>query len=251
MRRSKRTRSLPKAASHAWVRSTPQAVAAEPVVALDAAAGDAIFDAAQLPMRTTACEVIALVCMQLGWPAAWPSRLASDSRQRVYQRLEDHRVVAVGTSDAEHERDAVDVRHEVALHSEPAAVRRVGPGVQTPPGGLATLAPSMLARPKSSLSAPRNSASSSRCSRCHTSAACQSRNLRQHVMPLPKPNSWGNSSPHGMPVRSTNRMPWRADSSSSRGSTRFHSAALISLVLVSLHRRSPIAHRTARMIGFC
>lgn len=40
----------------------------------------------------------------------------------------------------------------------------------------------------------------------HTPARLQSRSRRQHVMPLPQPNSWGSCS-HWMPVLSTKRMP--------------------------------------------
>jgi hypothetical protein len=56
--------------------------------------------------------------------------------------------------------------------------------------------------------APRRS-SSARCSRAHTPAACQSRSRRQQVGPLPKPAAVG-SRFHGIPVRSTNRIPFSA-----------------------------------------
>jgi hypothetical protein len=46
------------------------------------------------------------------------------------------------------------------------------------------------------------------CTFCQTPWACQSRSRRQHVIPLPQPNSWGKYS-QGMPVRSTKRMPVR------------------------------------------
>jgi len=58
----------------------------------------------------------------------------------------------------------------------------------TSPRGLGTLAPSGLTRLKSSRPAPCNSANNSKCSWCHTPAACHSRGRRQHVMPLPKPS---------------------------------------------------------------
>ncbi len=49
-----------------------------------------------------------------------------------------------------------------------------------------------------------------------TPSACQSRKRRQHVIPLPKPSSLGRSS-HGIPVCKTNRMPFNAARSSTRG----------------------------------
>ena len=47
---------------------------------------------------------------------------------------------------------------------------------------------------------------SAKCIRSQTPSACQSRSRRQHVMPEPQPSSRGNIC-HGMPLRSTNRMP--------------------------------------------
>lgn len=70
-----------------------------------------------------------------------------------------------------------------------------------------------MTREKSIASAARNLLSSSWCKRSHTPAACQSRSLRQHVMPEPQPISRGSIS-QGMPERSTNKMPhsaWRSE----------------------------------------
>jgi len=44
--------------------------------------------------------------------------------------------------------------------------------------------------------------------RCHRPVACQSRSLRQQVMPEPQPSSLGSSS-QGIPLRSTKRIPVR------------------------------------------
>lgn len=238
------------------------AVAPEPVIALDTSTGDAIPNAAALEMATAACKVVALVGMQLDGPAQWSAALAAHRWQGINQFLEDDRIMAIGPGDTEHQRDALAVRDEVALAAEFAAVRGVGACVRAP-RGLGTLAPSTQARLKSSWPAPRNSASNNKCRRCHTPAACQSRSLRQQVMPLPKPNSWGRSS-HGMPVRSTKRMPASASSSSSRGLpplgergtsgsnglSLFHSAALISLLLfLAMPRQTPVVR--LEMTGFC
>ena len=191
------------------------AMTPESVIALDAAPGNTRRDAQLAQVGAATRKVIALVGMQLVRPPARPAALSSHQWQGIDQLLEDHRIVPIGTGDAEHQRDALAVRDDVALAAKLAPVRWVGAGVLAP-RGLATLAPSMQARLKSSLPAPRNSSSSSRCRRCHTPAACQSRRRRQHVMPLPKPSSWGSSS-QGMPVRKTNKMPFRAISSLTRG----------------------------------
>ena len=199
-------------ARHAYVHDPT--MAAQSIVALDAPAGDAIDDAPAPEVRPAARKVVALVRMQLARPAARSAALSSHIGQGIDQLLEDHRVVPVGAGDAEHQRDALAVRDEVALAAEFAPVGRVGARVRAP-RGLGTLAASRLARLKSSLPALRSSASSSRCRRCHTPASCHWRRRCQHVMPLPKPSSCGSSS-QGMPVRSTNRMPLSAISSLTR-----------------------------------
>jgi hypothetical protein len=101
-------------------------------------------------------------------------------------------------------------------------------------------APSILARPQSIWSCSRSLCSKARCSFAHTPAACRSRSRRQHVIPLPKPSSCGNSS-QGMPVCRTYKMPFRAAWSSTdrrrppfregtnfgiRGSSAAHSSLL-------------------------
>lgn len=238
------------------------AMATKPIIALDAFASDAVLDTAAFEMSTAARVVISLVRMQLAGPAAWPAWLATHRWQGVNQRIEDHRIVTVGASDTEHQRDALAVRDEVALAAKFASVRGIGARVRAP-RGLATLAPSMLTRLKSSLSALRNSSRSNKCSLCQTCAACQSRRRRQQVMPLPKPSSWGSSS-QGMPVRSTNTMPLRACSSLSlgrpplaegvnagnSGSIFLKSAALISLFLFRpMYLQTQIKRLT--MTGLC
>jgi hypothetical protein len=67
--------------------------------------------------------------------------------------------------------------------------------------------------------APKRSSSTWR-SRGQTPAASQSRRRRQHVIPLPQPISCGNIS-HGIPVRSTNKMPVSAARFATRGRPPF------------------------------
>ncbi len=191
------------------------AVAPEPIIVLNTSAGNTVLDTPALEVRAAAGKVVAFVGMQLVGPAPRPAWLATHGRQGIDQFLKDHRTMAVGSGDAKRQRDALAVCDDVALAAEFAPVRGIGPCMQAP-RGLGTLAPSIQARLKSSLSALRNSASSAKCKRGHTPAACQSRSRHQQAMPLPKSNSWGRCS-HGVPVRSTNRMPFKACSSRSRG----------------------------------
>lgn len=227
-------------------------MAPEPIVALDTPAGNAIDDASVLQMSAATREVVALVRMQLVRPAPWPADPTGHRRQGIGQLLEDHRIVPVGTSDTERQRDTLAVCDDVALAAELSSVSGVGARVRAP-RGLGTLAASRLARLKLSRPQLRNSVNSSRCNWCHTPAACHWRNRRQQVMPLPKPSSWGRSS-QAMPVRSTNKMPLsvvsslirgrpplaEATNTGSSGSIFLNSAALISLFFFPpMHCQTP------------
>jgi anaerobic selenocysteine-containing dehydrogenase len=78
---------------------------AEPVVALDAFASDALLAAAPLEVSATARMVVALVSVQFSGPAVRPATLACNGRQGINQRVEHDRVVTIGPRDAEHQRD--------------------------------------------------------------------------------------------------------------------------------------------------
>lgn len=110
------------------------AVAPEPAVAFDALARDAILDACAPEMRVAARIVVPLVRMQFRGPAAWPARFTAHGRQGIDQLFEDHRIMAVGARDAEHQRDTLAVRDQVALAAELAPVRGVEPCVRAPGG---------------------------------------------------------------------------------------------------------------------
>src|SRR5690606_1827469 len=84
-----------------------------------------------------------------------------------------------------------------------------------PPFNARTWEPSAAARDQSISPAALSLASSNSCSRGHTPASVQSRSRRQQVMPEPYPSSCGKNS-HGMPVYSTNKMPYNAFRSSNR-----------------------------------
>lgn len=65
------------------------AMAAEPIVALDALASDAVLDPAAPEVSAASRIVVALVRMQFFWPAACSATLAAHSRQGIEQFLED------------------------------------------------------------------------------------------------------------------------------------------------------------------
>lgn len=75
-------------------------MAPEPVIALDAFAGNTILNTAALEVGAASHVVVALVRMKLLGPAARPARFAAHSRQGIDQLLEDHRIMAVGAGDA-------------------------------------------------------------------------------------------------------------------------------------------------------
>ena len=184
------------------------AVATEPLAAVDAAPGDAGRHAALTAGAPASAMIIGLVGMELVRPTArapWPAR---DRRDGIEQWLEGDRVMDVGACQQEGERNALPVSDQMALGAGPSAVGWVRPGRVTPLLA-ATAVLSMQARLQSMRAASRQRLSSSRCRRSHTPACCQSRSRRQQVTPEPHPIDCGSIS-HGMPVRSTNRIPLNA-----------------------------------------
>ena len=87
MRRSKRVRSLPKAASQEWVRSTTHRWRPSRSLRSMPLGGDTVLDTAALQVGATPRKVVALVCMQLGRPAARPAWLAAHGRQGSRRRI--------------------------------------------------------------------------------------------------------------------------------------------------------------------
>jgi hypothetical protein len=98
---------------------------------------------------------------------------------------------------------AVSVGDQVVLRTRPVDRRRAR---AVPPFRALTWEDSTTQRDRSSREAAFSSATSSWCSCCHTPASFQSRNLRQQVMPEPKPSSFGRYS-HWIPVCSTYGIP--------------------------------------------
>lgn len=88
------------------------------------------------------------------------------------------------------------------------------------PTAACEVIPSILARLQSIWSCLRRQVSRAKCRRSQMPPGCQSRRRRQHVMPLPKPNSCGKSS-HAIAVCNTNKMPFSAARSSTLGRPLF------------------------------
>jgi hypothetical protein len=195
------------------------AMAAETLAGLDPLAGDPAADAASVQRPSAAAGVVGLVGVELSRPLARRAPGAADPRDGIDQVLEGDAVVDVGGREERGERETLAIGHNVALRARFAAIRRVRAGLVAP-FFAGTLAESSAARSQSMPLRSPNSSRIARCSACQTPACCQSRRRRQHVTPLPQPISGGSSS-HGMPLRSTNRMPASAARSGTRGRPPF------------------------------
>ena len=205
------------------------AVTAQALARLDPGPGDPRRDAPHSQCPAVGARAVGLVGVQLGRPSAGPPRPAAGAADRldgVYEVFEEGALIDVGGAEPDGERDAGAVDQQMALATWFAAVRWIradvfvgGGGASTPP--LAgTDALSRLARDQSIASASPRPSNSVVWSRCQTPAACQSRSLRQQVMPLPQPISCGRYS-HGMPVFNTKMIPASAARSGTRGRPAF------------------------------
>src|SRR5829696_5048546 len=177
----------------------------QPLAALDLAPRDPRRDPPLAALGPAVRGIVALVGMPFVGPLAGPPQRALDGHHRIQQRLQGQTVRTVGRAQAERERHALAIDQQMVLAPRLAAIRRVRAGNFAPlVAGTSRL--STPARDQSISSAIPSRSSSARCRPSQTPAFCQSRNRRQHVTPLPQPISWGNSA-HGMPLRSTNKIP--------------------------------------------
>ena len=128
-----------------------------------------------------------------------------NSIDHIYERIG---VVNVSRSTDYGERYSFGVDHNMALRTRFAFIRWIGTGTLSP-FLAAMLAESTAARDQSILPASPSLSRNTWCNFSHTPAFCQSRGLRQQVMPEPQPIS-GGSIFHCMPVLSTKTMPLNA-----------------------------------------
>lgn len=167
------------------------------------------LDAARPQIHAMRTGAIAGIALHSVGSAPRRPRKSGNGRNRIHQRQQLRDIVDVGGGDDRGQGNAVGVDDEMMFGAglaAPPGVGGIGAGQFAPPTAR-TLALSTTARDQSILSAARRWFSSRRCMASHTPACCQSRNLRQQVMPQ-QPNSRGRYS-QGMPVNSTKRMPVR------------------------------------------
>ena len=137
---------------------------------------------------------------------------AQDQRDRFDQWLQVRHVVDVRRRHLRRQRNASGFGQDVMFRPCFGAIRRIGANFDPPktarPDELST-----KALDQSSLPSPCSNESMTWCSIAQTPAACQSRNLRQQVIPEPQPISRGRSD-HALPVLRINKMPVNAFRSS-------------------------------------
>jgi hypothetical protein len=145
-------------------------------------------------------------------------RAAGDAPQRrnlVYQWQQLGDVVPIGGRYDRSQGNAARLGENVMFRPRLTAIGWVRSSF-FPPRSARTEALSTIVRARSSWPRWRNSASRAPCRRRHTPARCQLTSRRQQVLPDPQPISFG-SICHGIPLRSTNRMPVNAARSETRG----------------------------------
>jgi len=178
-----------------------------------ATASDLGIDAALGQERAQRIGIICAVSLdQLGSTFRGPAQ-AGNGRDGIEQGQHLGDVVAVGLGEHYRKRDTLRIREKVVLAARTTAIGWVrSTFFPAPTARMDEL--SATALEKSSCFAPRSSESRTRCNRRHTPRRCQYLSRRQQVIPEPQPISFGSIS-HGMPERSTNRMPLSTKRSSS------------------------------------
>ena len=167
--------------------------------------GNLMHDAALLQRQAVSPTVVGAIGLDALWLSQWSSPFAPDGRHAIDQRQELCDVMPVGLGQNDMDWDALRIDEDMVLAAFLAAIGWVRSSF-FPPCRARTDELSATTREKSTLSAPRNLSSSTRCSRLHTPARCQARSRRQQVIPEPHPISCGSIS-HGIPDCRTNRIP--------------------------------------------
>ena len=160
-------------------------------------------------------SIVSFICMKFLRLFARSPNLSTNRRNRIQHGLQHLYVVDICWSDLNRQRNTISVGNQVPFGSWFSSICWVG-AYLVPPFLAGTVALSRHARSQSISPAILRRLRRTRWSLSQTPAACQSRNLRQQVIPLPQPISMGKYS-HGRPVRSTNNMPVRAALSDTLG----------------------------------
>ena len=168
------------------------AVPAQPFAAVHRPPSDAGRDRTGAALGPAAAVVVSLVGVKLVRALARAATTVAHAWHGVEGGCQQQAVVPVGWTQAHPERCAAPVDHKMALRARFAPIRRVRAGLGTPLfAGTAAL--SREARLQSRCPASDRRSSSTRWSPAQTPAVCQSRNLRQQVIPE-HPNSRGSIS---------------------------------------------------------
>ena len=125
------------------------------------------------------------------------------------------RVVTIGSGELNRKRNPAPVANQMAFTAQLGPVGRIRSRLG-PPKTARTELPSTTALDQSIRPWRASQSSRTKWIRSQTPSCCQSRSLRQHVMPEPHPNSCGSIS-QGIPLRRTNRIPVRQARSGKRG----------------------------------
>ena len=168
-------------------------------------AGQLISDAQTAQQTTVGSTAVSTIALKKVGTSTRSSDFAAHRRHRCQQRLQLTAVVHVSRGQLDAERNALGIGEKMMFAARFAAVGRARPRL-APPKRARTLLESTTARDQSIRSAACSRRNSSRWSLSHTPTFCQSRSRRQHVTPLPQPNSCGKSC-QAMPLLSTNRIP--------------------------------------------
>jgi len=162
-------------------------------------------DPASLKFVAMRLRVIPAVALHEAWLPQRPTRAAAQGRNAVDEWQQLGHVVPVRRREARDDRNPVRVGKNMMFRPGLTAIGRVRSSF-FPPRSARSEALSTTARARSSRPRRRSSVSKTRWSRFQTPARCHRTRRRQHVLPEPQPISLG-SIFHGMPLRSTNRIP--------------------------------------------
>lgn len=170
-----------------------------------AATGDVAGDTSLSQYGIHAGVVVSLVRDQCGDPAAGSAGAPATWLHPIEECGQHQVVVDVGRGQRDGERESVRTGQDVVLGTGLGAVDRARTCCGAP-FFARTCEPSTMIRSKSISLAAWARVSTAWWILSNAPAACQSRNLRQQVIPDPNPSSWGRSS-HPIPVISTNKIP--------------------------------------------
>jgi hypothetical protein len=179
---------------------SPQAAAMGP-----SAFGQLAGDPAPVELVSMRLRVVSSVALDEPRLPQRPTGPAAQRRNAVHERQQLRHVVPVRRREARDNRNPVGVGKNMMFRPGLTAIGRVRSSF-FPPRSARSDALSTTARARSSRPRRRNSVSKARWSRFHTPARCHRTSRRQQVLPDPQPISVG-SIFHGMPLRSTKRIP--------------------------------------------